>query len=103
MPQIVGDITITPSGEIARQFAWTSNEVANSRVQFGTQPGNDTGEVFDDLYVTNHSITLTGLLDGITDYYKLSGADLSDNAFNNQEFAFTFVSEAKVYLSVVIR
>ncbi len=103
VPQLLGDITITPSGETASQLTWTTNEIANSRLQFGTQPGSYTGEVFDDLYVTQHSLTLTGLQEGVTYYYKLSSADPSGNTFSSQEFTFTFVAEMQVYLPVVIR
>ncbi len=103
VPQLLGDITITPAGETASQLTWTTNEVANSRVQFGAQPSSYTGEVFDSLYVTQHSLTLTGLQEGVTYYYKLSNTDPSGNTFSSQEFNFTFVAEMQVYLPVVIR
>jgi hypothetical protein len=103
VPQLLGDITISPSGETATRLTWITNEVANSRVQFGTQPGNYTGEVFDDLYVTQHSLVLTGLQEGVTYYYKLSSADPSGNTLSSQEFTFTFVAETKVFLPVIIR
>lgn len=103
VPQLLGNITITPSGETESQLTWTTNEIANSRVQFGTQSGNFTRDVFDELYVTHHSLTLTGLQDGVTYYYKLSSADLSGNTFNNQELTFTFVQGVKVYLPTIMR
>lgn len=103
VPQLLGDITITPASETASRITWTTNEVANSRIQFGTQPGSYTGEVFDSLYVTQHSLILTGLQEGVTYYYKLSSADQSGNTFSSQEFNFTFIAEMQVYLPVVIR
>ncbi|MEZ4645822.1 MAG: fibronectin type III domain-containing protein [Chloroflexota bacterium] len=102
-PQLLGDITVTPSGGTATRLTWTTNEVANSRIQFGTQPGSYTHEVFNSLYVTQHSVTLTGLQEGVTYYYKMSSTDPSGNTFTSQEFTFTFVAEMQVYLPVVIR
>lgn len=103
VPQLLGDITITPASETASRITWTTNEVANSRVQFGAQPGSYTGEVSDSFYLTQHSLTLTGLQEGVTYYYKLSNTDPSGNTFSSQEFNFTFVAEMQVYLPVVIR
>lgn len=103
VPQLLGSVTVTPAGPTESQIAWTTNEVANSRVQFGTQPGSYTGDVLDGLYVTNHAVRLSGLQEGITYYYKLSSADLSGNTFTSQEYMFTFTPETKTYLSLVIR
>ena len=103
VPQLLGSVIVTPAGPTESQVNWTTNELSNSRVQFGTQPGSYTGDILDSLYVTNHSVRLSGLQEGVTYYYKLSSTDLSGNTFNSQEYTFTFTPETKVYLPVIIR
>lgn len=103
VPQLVGEVTATPLGGMESQIGWVTNELATSRVQFGTQPGNYTGDVLSTLYVKDHRMTLTGLQDGTTYYYKLSSTDLSGNTFNSQEYTFTFTEETNVYLPMIVR
>jgi hypothetical protein len=103
VPQLVGEVTAIPLGETESQIVWVTNESASSRVQYGTQPSVYTGDILNGLYVTNHSVVLTGLQDGVTYYYKLSSTDLSGNTFNSQEYTFTFAEETQVFLPMIVR
>ncbi|HRQ36815.1 MAG TPA: fibronectin type III domain-containing protein [Chloroflexota bacterium] len=103
VPQLVGDITSTVTGPSASQIRWTTNEFADSLVHYGTDPGNYTMSASNDLYVTNHAITLTGLQADVTYFFKVSSTDLSGNTFQSSENSFTFTPQQSIYLPVIVR
>lgn len=103
VPQLLGDITITSSGETTAQLTWTTDEFADSTVAYGTASGNYTETISDDQYVTAHAVSLTGLDSGVTYYYQVSSTDLSGNTWQSLEQSFTFEGEQLIYLPVVMR
>ncbi len=66
---IDGTVTIT----------WTTNELSDSRVDYGTSPTSLNLNTSNASQVTSHSITLSGLTPGATYYFRVTSAD----AFNN--------------------
>ncbi len=79
--QMTGSLTIT----------WDTDEVADSAVKYGAQPGNYPNLVSDPWLDTAHTITLTGLSDGITYYYRVESVDPCGNTFTSGEQTFTIV------------
>ncbi|MCI0669588.1 MAG: Ig-like domain-containing protein, partial [Myxococcaceae bacterium] len=58
---------------------WTSNEAADSQVQYGTSEGALTSTAGSATLVTSHSVTLTGLAPNTTYFLRVSSADASGN------------------------
>jgi hypothetical protein len=54
---------------------WTTNEPANSRVDFGTSASTLTQNSADAALTSSHSLQLTGLVPGTTYYYRVSSTD----------------------------
>ncbi len=92
-PQLTGNITESTSGANSSKIIWTTNEFADSIVQYGATPGNYTQTVSDNLYVTTHQVTLTGLQEGVAYYYRVSSSDLSGNTFQSAERTFEFIPQ----------
>ena len=59
---------------------WTTDEPADSRVDYGTAAGSLTQSATDASAVTNHSVQLSGLTAGTTYHFRVRSADGSGNA-----------------------
>ena len=64
----------------AATVTWTTDEPADSRVDYGTTAGSLTQNATDASAVTAHSVRLTGLTPGTTYHYRVRSADGSGNA-----------------------
>ena len=60
-------------------ITWTTDELANWRVDYGTDPDALTQSVTDGALATSHSLPLTGLTPSTTYYYRVTSADAADN------------------------
>lgn len=75
---VISDITVTPL-ETSAIVTWTTDEIANSNVKFGTDASSLTGAVGDIDNITNHRIILSNLTAG-TDYsYLVQSTDRTGN------------------------
>lgn len=90
-------------GEDRVYITWTTDEVADSTVQYGTQSGNYPETVTDSLYVTNHQLVLNGLVPGVTYFYKISSTDPSGNTTTSIEYSFEMQEEKLIYLPMITR
>jgi predicted phage tail protein len=89
---LIGDTTQPQISAIAasRQgstatVSWTTDDVADSAVLYGTQSGNLSQTVGDPLYLKQHELTLTGLTAGVAYYYRVRSVDRSGNVALSQE------------------
>ena len=78
-PQIL-NIVATQSDPGSAVISWTTNEPADSKVIYGTSPNDLSQNTASANLVTNHSLTITGLLPGTTYYYKVTSADAKANS-----------------------
>ncbi|MDL1916885.1 DUF4082 domain-containing protein, partial [Anaerolineae bacterium CFX4] len=69
--------TVAPTNDVT--ITWTTDELSNSTVQFGTNPSALTSSQSDPLNTTSHSVTLFGLPLNTTFYYRVVSTDLSAN------------------------
>lgn len=99
----VSAIEITPAGETSTTISWTTDEYADSTVECGTESGTYTMTFSDPLYVEQHAVTLTGLTAGTIYYCRVSGADLSGNTYQGEEFSFEQEETFFIYLPIVMR
>ena len=90
-------------GEDRAYITWTTDEVADSTVQYGTQSGIYPETVADSLYVTSHQVVLTGLVPGVTYYYKITSTDPSGNTTTSIEYSFEMQEEKYIYLPMITR
>jgi hypothetical protein len=102
-PPQASTIETEPAGETSTVFTWTTDEVADSTVEYGTAPGAYTETIHDPLYVKQHRVTLTGLEAGETYYARASSTDRSGNVYRSSEISFEQTEGAFVYLPLVLR
>ncbi len=79
IPPVISAWSATP-GTGSATIAWTTNEAATSRVDYGTSSSSLGSVASDPKLVTAHSITLSGLTPGVTYYYRVTCADAAGNA-----------------------
>lgn len=101
-PQI-GNPAVKRAGGGAAVVTWPTDELADSEVRFGEQPGQYSRVVRDPLFVTQHAVTMTLLIPGVTYHFLMGSADLSGNAAVSPEYTYTFDRESFVYLPMLVR
>jgi len=84
-----GPVVVNASNRRA-QIQWTTNRASDSRVAFGTAPGEYfTEEPANSAQVTAHTINLNNLSPGITYYYRARWTDEDGNTGESVEHGFT--------------
>ena len=80
-PPVITNIIATSSTDgTSATITWTTNENANSRVDYGTSSGALAQNVSNATLVTTHSLQLTGLTPGTTYYYRVTSVDAANNS-----------------------
>lgn len=76
---IIMDVEAALIGEHGVTISWETDEISTSQVEWGltTALGNVTDET--DTYTTQHAVTITGLEDTTTYYYKVRSVDNAGN------------------------
>lgn len=79
----VGD----PCGQ-AENISWTTNEAADTQIEYGTTVSYGSSSSLDSSLVTSHFATATGLNFSTTYYYRVRSADVAGNiAYSTGSFA----------------
>jgi len=94
-PPIITNMIITDTTGNSATIKWNTDEVADSLVKYGKVAVSYTENKDDPLFVTNHTILLTGLQSGTTYYFVVDSADQSENSVQSAEFSFATVSGIK--------
>ena len=101
LPPVLGDPAVSNAfGRVI--ITWTSDETADSVVQFGTNSVLDRF-ITNSALVTSHAVTLEGLVSGMEYSYVIISADAAGNVATNDNFSswFTFTApEVKTVLLV---
>ena len=89
-PPIISNIQITQT-ETTATITWDTNEQSDSTIDYGldTSYGQNTN---DTTLVTNHSITLTGLISATQYHYRISSSDGSANTSQSSGLSFITTS-----------
>jgi hypothetical protein len=77
---IISGVTATLGAGNTASVSWSTNEPADSRVDYGTSPGALTTTVTGAALVTSHALTLSGLAPSTTYYYRVTSADAALNS-----------------------
>lgn len=92
------NITVGPSAvdisQTTARIIWTTDELSDSKINYGTAPGQYTFESYNATMTQSHNITLTSLLSRTTYYYIVRSIDGAGNATVSTER--TFVTAAQI-------
>lgn len=82
----VGASSVTATGAIV---SWTTNEMADSQVEFGTTTGYGASTAVNSSMVTSHSAVLAGLASNTSYHYRVKSRDAAGNLATSSDFTFT--------------
>jgi hypothetical protein len=78
-PPVISNVQATSITDNSAVIAWTTDEASDSAVQYGTTSGSYPLSRNSTTLVTSHSITLTGLNDDTTYFFRVRSTDGSGN------------------------
>jgi hypothetical protein len=90
-PPVIGNVTSSNITGNAATVAWTTNELSDSQVDFGTTTAYGSTTSLLASLVTVHAAALVGLNPGTVYHYRVRSRDASGNAATSGDFAFTTV------------
>jgi len=78
-PPTISGISAINITQVGATVIWTTNEPANSKVEYGLTDAYELGEVSATDFVTSHSLAVSGLLENTTYHFRVTSADASGN------------------------
>ncbi len=78
-PPVIANLDALPETDGTALITWDTDEASDSRVDYGTDPGDLSLIVSSGALVTSHSILLSGLAPGTNYYDRATSADAADN------------------------
>jgi peptidoglycan hydrolase-like protein with peptidoglycan-binding domain len=93
-PPTITSVSVSDITENSADISWTTDEVADGYVEFGTTPsyGSQTSLVTD--YTTDHTATLSGLVPDTEYFYRVVSSDGVGNTTRSTENNFTTLTAA---------
>ena len=85
---LITNVTVTNITNNSATITWTTDEIANSVVNYGVESEIYTEIESDPLFLINHTITLTPLSPGTNYYFAVNSTDRSDNSAESSEYSF---------------
>ncbi|MBK7513897.1 MAG: DUF4082 domain-containing protein [Chloracidobacterium sp.] len=86
VPPAISNVAAMPgSNGTTATITWTTDELADSRVDYGTSPASLNLNSIDAGQTTTHSIDLNGLTPGQTYYFRVTSKDGSNNSATSPE------------------
>src|SRR5262249_24649846 len=74
-PPVISDVAAAPGLNDTAAITWTTNESADSRVEYGTSPAALTNHANNDALITSHNVLLSALAPLTTYYYRVVSMD----------------------------
>ncbi len=87
-PPVISNVSSGSISDTSATITWTTNEAADSLVDYGTTTSYGSSESSGSL-VTSHSIQLTGLSANTLYHYQVTSEDASANSASSGDFTFT--------------
>jgi hypothetical protein len=78
-PPVISNVQVTSVTDSTAVVTWTTNEASDSLVQYGTTSGSYPLSNNSPSLVSSHSVTLTGLNDNMTYFFRVGSTDGSGN------------------------
>lgn len=95
-PPVISAVVATPNSNGTSVITWTTDEASSSVINYGTISNNLNLNSNNASLVTNHSITLNGLVPGTTYYYQPVSVDCSNNSSSGAIASFTIPTPVSV-------
>jgi hypothetical protein len=91
-PPVISNIASSGLFASGATVAWTTNEGADTQVEYGTTTGYGSLTALNTAMVTSHSASLSGLASSTTYHYRVHSHDVAGNLATSGDFTFTTTS-----------
>lgn len=88
-PPVISSVNAGNITGTGATIAWTTNEAADSQVEYGTTTAYGSSTLVNTSLVTNHSVPLAGLLSQTVYHYRVKSKDAAGNPATSADFTFT--------------
>src|SRR5213594_3386533 len=103
MPPVISGATVTSIAATNATIQWTTNETADSQVEYGLTTSYGSTTTLNPTLVTAHTVSLTGLTASTTYHYWIRSTDASGNLSLTSDSSFTTLnSNAPVISGVTV-
>jgi glucose/arabinose dehydrogenase len=89
VPPVISAVSSTGITATTATILWTTNEAADSRVEYGTTTAYGSTTTLETNLVTAHSQAVTGLAPATVYHYRVHSKDAAGNAAVSADFTFT--------------
>lgn len=84
----VSDIGVSPVAQKSVTIRWTTDALANSRVEYGLDESYGSRSDLDQTYVFSHAVKLVNLKPGLVYLYRVVSDDIAGNRIVSSRFVF---------------
>src|SRR5207249_3500803 len=88
-PPVLSGATASALSVDTAAISWTTDELADSQVEYGLSTGYGSASVLDASRVTAHTVTLNGLTAGTLYHYRVKSKDAAGNLAVSPDAVFT--------------
>jgi phosphodiesterase/alkaline phosphatase D-like protein len=88
-PPVITGVSVSSIGSASAVVSWTTNEAADTQVEYGTTAAYGSTSAFNPAMTTAHSSSLTGLTAGTLYHYRVKSRDAAGNLANSSDYTFT--------------
>jgi len=99
-PPTISSVQATNIAQTSAVITWSTNEPADTQVQYGTSPEYGQISQLDPTPVTSHVVNLTNLGAGTNYYYRVKSKDAAGNLSTSGQFTFSTLAQTPQTLSV---
>jgi len=89
---VISAVTATNIAATGATITWTTDEAANSQVEYGPTTSYGSSTTLDTNQVTSHSVNLTGLTAQTTYHYRVKSSDAAGNPAVSADLTFATAS-----------
>jgi len=88
-PPVISGVQSSGISGSGATIGWSTNEGADSQVEYGPTTAYGSATTLDPALVTSHSVALVGLNAGTTYHYRVKSRDAAGNLATSGDFTFT--------------
>jgi hypothetical protein len=88
-PPTISGVDASSISRTTATITWTTDEPATSQVEYGLATADGSTTTLDQNTVTSHEVTLAGLSQGTTYYFRLISLDAEGNESVSEDYSFT--------------
>jgi hypothetical protein len=92
-PPVISAVQATQVTSASATIRWTTNELADSQVEYGPTTAYGSVTSIDPALVLSHSATVSGLTPNILYHYRVRSRDAASNAAMSGDFTFTTTND----------